>query len=127
MSNDVDIKIASLGDWRGDMLGRIRAVIMGALPGVTEEVKWRKATNPLGVPTWSCGGILCTGESYKDKIKLTFMHGAALADPHGLFTDSPTGTRRMIDMHEGDPLDETKLADLIREAAAFNQAKATRS
>lgn len=123
MSNDVDIKIASLGDWRGELLSRIRAAIKAADPDVEEDVKWRKASNPLGVPTWSSSGIICTGESYKDKVKLTFMHGNALADPAGLFTDAPTGTRRAIDMREGEPLDLDALQALVREAIRYNREK----
>ena len=123
MSEDVNLKIASLGDWRGPLLTRIREVIKGAVPGVVEEVKWRKASNPLGVPTWSCGGIICTGESYKDKVKLTFMDGAALTDPDGLFTDAPGGTRRAIDIRRDDPFDAEKLSRLIRAAAERAGAK----
>jgi hypothetical protein len=123
MSKDVDIKIASLDDWRGDLLARIRKAIRDAVPSVVQEVKWRKASNPLGVPTWSCGGIICTGESYKDKVKLTFMHGNALADPDHLFTDEPTGTRRVIDFRRNDPLDAGKLARLVRAAADYNSGK----
>lgn len=123
MNDEVSIKIASLSDWRGERLTRVRHIIKQAVPGVTEEVKWRKATNPLGVPTWSHHGILCTGEAYKDKVKLTFMNGAALADPHALFTDEATGTRRAIDMRQEDPLDERALAALIKEAARHNREK----
>lgn len=126
MSEDVDIKIASLDDWRGELLGRIRSTIKKAVPTVVEEVKWRKATNPLGVPTWSSQGIICTGESYKDKVKLTFMNGAALADAEGLFTDTPTGTRRAIDFREGDPFDPEKMVRLVREAAGYNAARSAR-
>lgn len=123
MSDDVDIKIASLGDWRGDLLGRVRAIIKEAAPGVVEEVKWRKATNPLGVPTWSQGGIICTGESYKDRVKLTFMNGVALADPRHLFTDEATGTRRAIDFREGDVLEAEALGALVKAAVRHNLEK----
>lgn len=121
MNDEVSLKIASLQDWRGERLGRIRQIIQQAVPGVTEEVKWRKATNPLGVPTWSHHGILCTGESYKDKVKLTFMNGAALPDPQGLFTDDGSGTRRAIDLRQGDELNERALTALIQAAARHNR------
>lgn len=111
--------IDGLGDWRGEVLRTVRAVIRAAVPDVVEELKWVKPSNPLGVPTWSRGGILCTGEVYKAKVKLTFMAGASLADPDGLFNASlDAGTRRAIDFHEGDPVREEALADLIRAAAA---------
>ena len=125
MSNDVDIKIASLGDWRGDVLTRLRSIICGADPSIVEEVKWRKASNPLGVPTWSRGGIVCTGETYKDKVKLTFMRGAALDDPHGLFKDEPNGTRRAIDFRREDPLDGGALSLLVKDAVRHNLARAS--
>ena len=122
-SNDVDTKIASLNDWRGAAMTRVRRLIKEADPDVTEGVKWRKPSNPLGVPTWEHAGIICTGESYKDKIKLTFARGAALEDPSGLFNSSLTGgTRRAIDIPEGAELDETALKALIREAIALNLA-----
>ncbi len=124
-SKDVDAKIASLRDWRGELLTRIRKLILEADPDVTEDVKWRKASNPLGVPTWSHGGIICTGESYKDKVKLTFARGAALDDPSGLFNSSLTGgTRRAIDFSEGAEIDEKAFKALIREAVAANLASA---
>ena len=122
-SNDVDTKIASLNDWRGAAMTRVRRLIKEADPDVTEGVKWRKPSNPLGVPTWEHAGIICTGESYKDKIKLTFAHGAALEDPSGLFNSSLTGrTRRAIDIPEGAELDDTAFKALIREAIALNLA-----
>ena len=122
-SADVDTKIASLGDWRGAAMARVRRLIKEADPDVTEGVKWRKPSNPLGVPTWEHAGIICTGESYKDKIKLTFARGAALEDPAGLFNSSLTGgTRRAIDIPEGEELDETAFKALIREAIAANLA-----
>lgn len=124
-SKDVDAKIASLGDWRGGLLTRIRKLIHEADPDVTEDVKWRKASNPLGVPTWSHAGIICTGESYRDKVKLTFARGAALDDPSGLFNSSLAGgTRRAIDFSEGAEIDEKAFKALIREAAAANLSPA---
>src|SRR5947209_16174325 len=123
-SPDVDAKIASLTDWRGKLLARIRDLIHEADPGVVEEVKWRKASNPLGVPTWSHAGIICTGETYKDKVKLTFARGASLADPSGLFNSSLTGgTRRAIDFREGDKVDEPAFKALIREAGVANLSR----
>ena len=117
-SEEIDAKIASLDDWRGMMLGRIRELIHEADPDVVEEVKWRKASNPSGVPTWSDGGIICTGETYRDKVKLTFARGAALDDPAGLFNASLTGgTRRAIDIREGDRIDEEGVKALVRAAA----------
>jgi len=119
----VDAKIASLSDWRGKLLSRIRALIKEADPNVTEDAKWRKASNPLGVPTWSDGGIICTGETYKDKVKLTFARGASLEDPKRLFNSSlDGGTRRAIDFHQGEAIDEAALKALIREAVAANLA-----
>ncbi|MFW6052234.1 MAG: DUF1801 domain-containing protein, partial [Myxococcota bacterium] len=117
----VDAKIEGLGDWRGETLARARALIRQALPEVVEEVKWRKPSNPDGVPVWSHGGILCTGEVYKDKVKLTFARGAALPDPAGLFNASLGGnTRRAIDLREGDALDARAFKALVRAAAALN-------
>lgn len=119
----IDAKIAALGDWRGDMLARIRTIIRAADPDVVEEVKWRKPSNPSGVPVWEHAGILCTGETYKNAVKLTFAKGAALEDPSGLFNASLEGnTRRAIDFHEGDAIDEAALKALVREAAALNVA-----
>ena len=116
-------RIEELGDWRGQTLGRLRGLIREALPDVTETVKWRKPTNPSGVPTWERDGILCTGESYKDKIKLTFARGAALADPAGLFNASLDGdTRRAIDIREGETVKAEAFKALIRQAAAANAA-----
>jgi hypothetical protein len=120
----IDAKIESLGDWRGDLLARIRRLIKEADADVIEEVKWRKPSNPLGVPTWSHAGIICTGETYKDKVKLTFARGASLGDPSGLFNSSlDGGTRRAIDFREGDKLDEAALKALIREAVEVNIAR----
>jgi hypothetical protein len=121
MADPITEVIASLGDWRADMLVDIRNLINSVDPEISEDVKWRKPTNPLGVPTWSHNGILCTGETYKDKVKLTFFKGTALADPHGLFTAGQNGgTRRAIDFRQGESLNEKALKELIREAIAAN-------
>ena len=109
-------------DWRSDKLDRIRELIREACPDSVEEVKWRKPSNPDGVPTWSHNGILCTGETYKDKVKLTFARGASLADPDGLFNASlDAGTRRAIDIKEGDSLNEDAFKALIAAAADANR------
>ena len=109
----IDARIKKLGDWRGETLARLRALIKAADPDVAEEVKWRKPSNPLGVPVWEHDGIVCTGETYKDKVKLTFARGAALADPAGLFNASLDGNvRRAIDFHEGGKIDEKALKAL---------------
>ena len=119
----IDAKLAAMGDWRGETLARMRRLIRQADPEVVEEVKWRKPTNPAGVPVWSHGGILCTGETYKDKVKLTFARGASLADPSGLFNSSlDGGVRRAIDIGEGATVDETAFQALIRAAVALNVA-----
>jgi len=124
-SDAIDAKIAGLGDWRSDMLAQMRALIHVAEPEVVETVKWRKPSNPYGVPVWEHGGILCTGETYKDKVKLTFARGAALGDPAGLFNASlDGGTRRAIDLFEGDRIDADAFKALVREAVAANAAKA---
>jgi hypothetical protein len=108
-------------DWRGELLSRIRALIEDAVPDVVEDRKWRKASNPSGVPVWSRDGILLTGETYKDKVKLTFFKGASLDDPAGLFNSSLDGnTRRAIDLAEGDDLDEEAFKALVRAAADAN-------
>ena len=118
----VDERIADLGDWRGQTLARIRALIKEADPDVVEEVKWAKATSP-GVPTWSHDGIICTGESYKSSVKLTFAKGAALDDPAGLFNASLGGnTRRAIDIAEGEEIDADAFKALIQAAIAHNGA-----
>ena len=113
------------GDWRGAMLARVRALIKAADPAVAEEVKWRKPSNNMrGVPVWERDGIICTGETYKAAVKLTFAKGAALADPAGLFNASLEGnTRRAIDLHEGDKIDEKAFKALIRAAVALNTAQ----
>lgn len=108
-------------DWRTETVDRVRALILDAGPDVTEEVKWRKASNPDGVPTFSSSGLLCTVETYKDKVKVTFAKGASLPDPGSLFNASlDAGTRRAIDVVEGDRLDEAAFLDLVREAVALN-------
>ena len=118
----IDARIAALGDWRGETLARVRALIKQADPDVVEEVKWRKPSNAmLGVPVWEHDGIICTGETYKNVVKLTFAKGASLADPSALFNSSLEGnTRRAIDFHEGDKIDEKALKALIRAAVALN-------
>ena len=118
----IDARIKELGDWRGETLARVRKLIKQADPDVVEEVKWRKPSNSmLGVPVWSHGGIICTGETYKNTVKLTFAKGASLADPGGLFNSSLEGnTRRAIDLHEGDKIDEKALKTLVRAAVALN-------
>ncbi len=114
-------------DWRADVLARVRTLIEQADPEVVEEVKWRKPSNGMrGAPVWSHGGIICTGETYKTAVKLTFMNGASLPDPAGLFNASLEGnTRRAIDLHEGDKIDEESLKALIRAAVALNTSAQT--
>jgi hypothetical protein len=117
----IDARIKELGDWRGALLGRLRAVVKQADPEVVEEWKWR------GVPVWSHDGLICTGETYKSVVKMTFAKGAALKDPTRLFNASLEGsTRRAIDFHEGDKIDETALKALVRAAVALNKSKARR-
>jgi hypothetical protein len=114
MSTDPD-------DWRGRTLARVRALIVQADPDAVEEVKWKKPSNPAGVPVWSHNGIICTGEIYRDKVKLTFSRGAALEDPSRLFNSSLEGnTRRAIDIREGDAFNEKAFRDLVRSAVALN-------
>jgi len=121
-SHLIDARINALGDWRGEMLARVRKLIREVDPGVVEEVKWRKPSNAmLGVPVWSHGGIICTGETYKSGVKMTFAKGASLKDPSGLFNASLEGNmRRAIDFREGDKIDEKALKALIRAAVALN-------
>ena len=119
----IDQKIATLGDWRGGTLARLRALIREADPGIVETVKWRKPSNPAGVPVWEHGGIVCTGETYRDKVKLTFARGASLEDPAGLFNASLDGNaRRAIDLREGETIDAEAFKALVREAVALNRA-----
>lgn len=114
-------RIRDLRDWRGETLGRMRELILDAQPGVVEEIKWRKPSNPDGVPVWSHEGMICTGEVYKDHVKLTFAQGARLADPARVFNASlDAGTRRAIDLREGDRVDEKAFRALVRDAAALN-------
>jgi hypothetical protein len=116
----IDEKISELGDWRGETLSRVRAIIKDADPDVVEEWKWAKATSP-GTPVWSHDGGICTGETYKSVVKLTFFKGASLSDPSGLFNSSLEGkVRRAIDIKEDDELDEAALKQLVREAVALN-------
>ena len=118
----IDARIKKLGDWRGETLARVRTLIKEADPDVVEEVKWKKPSNSmLGVPVWEHDGIICTGETYKAVVKMTFARGASLEDPSGLFNSSLEGnTRRAIDFHEGDKFDEKALQALIRAAVALN-------
>ena len=123
-SQAIDRRLAQLGDWRGETLARLRALIRKVDPEAVEAVKWRKPSNPLGVPVWEHAGLICTGETYKDKVKLTFARGAALADPAALFNSSLEGnTRRAIDFFEGDAIDEQALEALVRAAVAENLAR----
>lgn len=121
----IDAHIESLGDWRGRALARARALILEADPDIVEEVKWRKPSNSMrGIPVWSHDGIICTGETYKDKVKLTFAHGAALDDPAGLFNASLGGnTRRAIDIRDGQTLNKAAFKALICAASKFNASK----
>ena len=117
----IDARIKELGDWRGEMLSRLRALVKEADPEVVEEWKWR------GVPVWEHDGMICTGETYKSVVKLTFAKGAALSDPSGLFNSSLDGnTRRAIDFHEGEKIDEKALKTLVRAAVTLNQSKTRR-
>ena len=116
----IDEKIKELGDWRGKTLAKVRKIIHAADPEIIEEWKWKKESSP-GTPTWSHDGLVCTGETYKNVVKMTFPKGASLKDPAGLFNSSLEGNvRRAIDIHEGDKIDEAALKDLIREAVALN-------
>ena len=122
-SQQIDARIEELGDWRGETLSRLRALIKQADPDVVEEWKWRKATNP-GVPVWSHDGIICTGETYKSVVKLTFFKGASLDDPSGLFSSSLEGnTRRAIDVHEDEEIDEQAFVALIQAAVSLNESR----
>ncbi|MBV9558609.1 MAG: DUF1801 domain-containing protein, partial [Pseudolabrys sp.] len=123
----IDAKIKALGGWRGETLARLRAVVKAADPDIVEEVKWRKPSNPNGVPVWSHDGIVATGETYKAAVKMTFARGAALKDPKRLFNSSLDGNvRRAIDFHEGDKINETALKALIRAAVELNTSAAAK-
>ena len=118
----IDARIRELGDWRGETLSRLRVLIKQADPEAVEEVKWRMPSNPGGTPVWSHNGLICTGEIYKNAVKMTFAKGASLDDPSGLFNSSLEGNaRRAIDFHEGDKIDEKALKTLIRAAVALNK------
>lgn len=126
-SQAIDAKIAALGDWRGETLSRVRKLMHEADPEVSEDVKWRKPSNPMGVPVWEHAGIICTGETYRDKVKMTFAHGAALEDPSGLFNSSlDGGTRRAIDLREGDEVDGEAFTTLVRAAVVLNLSRPAR-
>jgi hypothetical protein len=121
----IDAQIEQLKDWRGETLSRVRRLIKQADPQVVEELKWKKPSNPAGVPVWSHNGPICTGETYSSVVKLTFFKGAQLKDPKRLFNSSLEGkTRRAIDLHQGDRIDETAFQALIREAVALNESSA---
>jgi hypothetical protein len=123
-SSEVDARMQELGDWRGTMLARLRAVIKQADPDVVEERKWKKPSNPWGVPVWSHDGMICTGETHEKVVKMTFAKGAFLDDPAGLFNSSLEGNlRRAIDFHEGDKVNEKALKALIRAAVALNKSR----
>ena len=127
ISSQIDENIQSLGGWRAETLSEIRRLIHEAVPEIEEACKWFKPTNPWGVPTWSCGGIVCTGEAYKQVVKLTFARGASLKDPQGLFNASLEGsTRRAIDIREGELLDAEAFKGLIRAAVEENHRSSTK-
>ena len=127
-AEQIDAKIAAIGDWRGPVLGRMRQLIRDADPEIVEEIKWRKPTNPGGVAVWSHGGIICTGETYKGKVKLTFAKGAKLPDPAGLFNGSKGGnTMRAIDISEGMEVDAPAFKALVSAAVALNRSGGGRS
>jgi hypothetical protein len=124
VSGLIDAKIAAMDDWRGETLAHLRRLIREADPDVVEEVKWRKPPNPSGVPVWSHVGMICTGETYKNKVKLTFAKGASLPDPAKLFNASlEGGTRRAIDIGEGESIDEAAFKALVRAAVGLNLGK----
>ncbi len=120
-TEEVDERLATWDDWRGELLQHARELIHRAVPDVVEAVKWRKPSNPGGVAVWEHHGMLCTGEAYKDKAKLTFPKGSQVDDPTGIFNASLTGVRRAVDLHEGDALDEDAFVALVRSAAAVNE------
>ena len=122
-SEEIDAIVDALPGWQAEVLSRVRGLVRAADPDVVEAVKWRKPSNPAGVPVWSHDGIVCTGETYAEKVKLTFARGASLEDPAGLFNASLGGNaRRAIDLHEGDELDEEAFTSLVRAAVALNGA-----
>jgi hypothetical protein len=126
-SASIDEKVKQLGDWRGKMLAQVRGIVHAADPEIVEEWKWAKATSP-GVPVWSHGGIVCTGETYKNAVKMTFAKGAALPDPSGLFNSSLEGNvRRAIDFHAGEKVNEAALKNLIRAAVVLNLKSKSKS
>lgn len=126
-AEQIDAKIAALGDWRGETLARMRRLIHEADPDVIEQIKWRKPTNPAGVPVWEHGGIICTGDAFKGYVKITFGKGASLPDPAGVFNASLAGNAmRAIDIREGDAIDEAAFKELFRAAVAQNLARQTR-
>lgn len=123
-SEEIDARFQDMqdaGDWRGDTLARLRALIKQADRGVVEEVKWRKPSNPAGVPTYSRGGLICTLENYKDKVKVTFAKGGRIEDPAGVFNSGFGGARRVIDLFEGDEVDDRAFKGLIRAAVELNR------
>ena len=125
-SASIDNRIKELGDWRGKTLARVRRILHQADPQIVEEWKWAKASSP-GTPVWSHDGIVCTGETYKSVVKMTFARGASLPDPEGLFNSSLEGNvRRAIDIHEGDAIEEAALKELVRAAVALNLERETR-
>lgn len=122
-SEEIDAIIADLPGWKAEVFSRMRGLIRDADPDVVEEVKWKKPSNPAGVPTWTHDGILCTGEAFKNKVKITFAKGASLEDPDGLFNGSLGGnTMRAIDIFEGDEIDEEAFTALVRDAVAYNES-----
>jgi hypothetical protein len=126
-SQVIDAMFADLGDWRGATLSKLRVLIKQADPDVIEELKWKKPTNPAGVPVWSDDGMICTGEVYKDHVKLTFAKGASVDDPRGLFNSSLGGNlRRAIDFHERDSVDDAAFKALIQAAVALNKSTVRR-
>lgn len=125
-SAEIEARFEGLGDWRGESLLRMRALIKRAVPDVVEEVKWRKPTNPDGVAVWSHHGMICTGEVYQEHVKLTFPHGSSLKDPRKVFNAGLGGVRRAIDLREGDAVDEEAFVDVVRDAAALNEAASAR-
>lgn len=126
-SDQIDARIKQLADWRGDTLSRVRSLIKQADPDVVEELKWKKPSTPAGVPVWSHDGMICTGETYKALVKLTFANGAQLEDPKRLFNSSLEGnTRRAIDIREGDRIDETAFKALVRDAVSLNASSRRR-